>query len=596
MSIDVRRARTFTNVPNPENDQDAATKSYYDLGGRLPANDLRYALQFPGTSGSYVSLGVKTYLDGKPFTFGVWVDFYNNALSDDGRLWGYGYSSGNNKGYHLRLDAANKKLTFFYGSTQITANNTYCFGQMWLVLTYDGATTVKVYKNNVLTDTLTVAARTADGTIGSYLAARDTTSASLNGAIDHAFLYDRVLDASELKSIFRDMSYPSGALFIYDFNERTGTTATDQGGAGNNGTITGGTYITSPFGNPNRLWAAPTTAQAAASNAQTIKSGWLFIGSSTTAGSGASALEERYTDVLGALLHNEFNAPTVIGGYHVRAGDSGWSTTGTVSHNTDGLGLDSFSLSASATLSQTFTNCTGFDIHYVQGPGQGSFTYTVDGGSPVTITPSTSGSANRHDGTETVSGLAMGSHALAIQATNACIINGVYVHNGDGSTGIRVYNDGKGSTVASDFLATDTHWTRAATLNIHAVVIMLGSNDFSGSVDPSTFKSNVYSLMRKAWVNLSSTKPDIYLVNSYKRSDQVGFGTVYLYPQYATKLKELANENNGVFYVDISGFFPLVNDTTHDPLDLLNSDNIHPNSAGHAFIARLLRRKLLPSV
>jgi lysophospholipase L1-like esterase len=569
----------------------------------LPAQDLKYAIELSGVNGSNVALGVKTYLDGaKPFSFGTWVDFYNNAFTDDGAVWGYGYSNPNDKGYAVRVDGATKRLQFFWGAStnQATAANTYCYGRMWLVLTYDGVSTLKVYKNNVLMDTLTIAARNADATIGSYLGTRDGTARNLSGALDDAFLYNRVLTSAELTGIYRNASFPtSGNLFLYHFDERTGTTAIDSSGSGNNGTINAGTYRVSEFGNPNRSPAVPTTWQASLANADLAKTCVVFVGSSTTQGGDSTTLDNRYTDVLGALLHKQFNSPSVPGGKHIRAADSGWTTTGTASLNSDGLGLNSYSLSAGATLSRTLTSCTGFDLHFVQGPGQGTFTYQVDGGSAVTVTPSTTGTTNRHDGNVTVTGLTLGSHTIQINATNACIINGVYVHNGDATTGVRVYNCGKGGTTTADFVASNasTIWQRAAAIgNMNLVAVMLGSNDFSTSLDPATFKANLLTLIHNVWSNLSTTRPDIVLINSYRRYDQVGFGTTYTYGQYGAKMQELAAELDGVQYVDVSGLFPLMNDAVHDPLDLMNTDNIHMNDAGHRYMARILLRSLAPSM
>lgn len=577
-------------------------QSSYTAPAAPSYQDLKYAIEFSGSNGSNVSLGVKTYLDGaQPFTFGTWVDFYSSALTDDSAVWAYGYSSTNDKGYALRVDGTTKRLSFFWGSAsnQATSLNTFCYGKMWLVVTYDGATTLKVYKNNVLMDTLTVAARTADAAIGSYLGTRDGTARNLNGALDDSFLYNRVLTAGELTAIFRTSSFPSaGNLFLYHFDERTGTTATDSSGSGNNGTINSGTYRVSPFGNTQREPSSPTTWQASLANADLTRTCALFIGSSTTQGSLSSTLDNRYTDVLGQLLHKRFNSSSVTGGKHIRAADSGWSTTGTASLNGDGLGLASYSLSAGATLSRTLTSSTGFDLHFVQGPGQGAFSYQVDGGSAVVVTPSTTGAANRHDGNVTVTGLTLGDHTLQINATNACIINGVYVHSGDSTTGVRVYNSGKGSTASADFITTNasTIWQRAAAIgNINLIAVMLSSNDFSASVNPSTFKANLLTLIHNAWNSLGY-RPDIVLLNSYKRYDQVGYGTTYLHGQYADRMQEIAGELDRVQYVDLSGFFPLMNDAVHDPLDLMNTDNIHMNDAGHRYMARLLAKSLAPSL
>ena len=130
---------------------------------------------------------------------------------------------------------------------------------------------------------------------------------------------------------------------------------------------------------------------------------------------------------------------------------------------------------------------------------------------------------------------------------------------------------------------------------MNLVAVMLGSNDFSGSIDPAVFKANLLTLIHNAWNSLSM-RPDIVLINSYKRYDQVGYGTTYLYGQYGAKMQELAAELDGVQYVDLAGFYPLMNDAAHDPLDLMNTDSIHMNDAGHRYTARLLLRSLVPSI
>lgn len=565
----------------------------------LPIRDLKYAIQLSGSIGSNIDLGNRTYLDGKPFTFGTWVESYNNALTDDGAIWGYGYSSGNNKGYVARVDGVTKKLTFFYGSTQVTANNTYMYGPMWLMLKYDGVTTLQVKINNVLTDTLTIAPQIADATIKNYLGSRDGTARNLNGAIDDSFLYDRVTTTEEDNSIFYDQNFPSGALFIYHFDERTGTTATDSSGSGNTGTINSGTYFVSPFGNPNKNPSIATRWQAALASADSSPTSAIFIGSSTTEGANSSTTDNRYTDVLGRELHTAFNDPSVIGGKHVRAHDSGWTTSGTAALNGDGLGLKSWSLSASATLSITITNSTGFDLHYVQGTGQGSFTVGVDGGGAVTVTPNTAAPANRHDGTYTVTGLTRGSHTVLVTATNACIINGIYVQDGDSSTGVRIYNSGLGGTASADFItsAADTIWTRGAAIgNVSLVAIMLSSNDFTGSIVPATFKANILTLINKIKTALSATSPDIVLINSYRRYDYVTYGVVYTYDQYGAQLSALAASLPNVYYVDTSPLYPLTNDTLHDPTNMMDTDNIHMTDAGHRFTARAIMQKIIPSL
>lgn len=321
----------------------------------------------------------------------------------------------------------------------------------------------------------------------------------------------------------------------------------------------------------------------------------LFIGSSTTKGGNASTLDNRYVDVLGRLLHARFNDVAVVGGKFIRADDTGWTTTGTVSLNGEGFALGSHTMSSGATLSRTESTCTGFELHFVQGPGQGTFTYQIDGGSAVTVTPNTSGAANRHDGILSITGLSVGSHTLKVNATNACIINGIYVYNGDQSSGVRIYNSGKGSTSSTDFAAAaaDTIWTRATAIgSINLVFVMLGSNEYSGNINPVTFKTNLSTIITKARAALKA--PSIVLVNSYRRFDVTS--PTFAYSLYGARMRELADENADVAYIDVAGLFPTANNPTDDQFGFMDSDDIHMTDVGHNYMGQLLATRLTPSL
>ncbi len=318
----------------------------------------------------------------------------------------------------------------------------------------------------------------------------------------------------------------------------------------------------------------------------------VFIGSSTTAGSNATTRTRRYTDRLGAILHACYDGVGIIGGQHVLGVDSGWSFGGSHPNDGYGLGLASVSLATSATMSQTFNPTTGFTLYFVQGPGQGSFTVSIDGGTATTIIPDTSGAANRHDGSWKSAVLTRGSHSILITATNACIISGVYVYDGDETSGVQVFNSGKGGTTAADFAGANasTITTRLGTLSPGLVAIMLGSNDYQTGVVPNTFKTNIQTIISNIKAGVTPA-PSFLLIGTYRRLDVSS--PTYPWSAYLQAMSDIAAADpTNVSFVDISAPYPSANNSTSDPWDVIDTDSIHQTDRGHAMMADLLAQAL----
>jgi lysophospholipase L1-like esterase len=332
--------------------------------------------------------------------------------------------------------------------------------------------------------------------------------------------------------------------------------------------------------------------QAALAQSHTNQISAVIVGSSTTAGSNAQP-GTRYVDQLGHMLHKQFNLGASTGGYHIRTADGSWTTGGTVTTIGEDLSDYARSLAAGASLTRTFTDCTGFDIYFAQGPAQGQFTVTIDGTLVATVTPDTTGSV-RYDGVWTSSLLTRGSHTLVITAVAACIIGSVYVQDSDSATGVRLYNSGLSGATTSTFSTNTTMWQRAAALpNTSLVVIMLNSNDYANSVAPATYKANVLSIINNAKAALTTQRPDFLIVNAFKRLDVT---PTYDFDDYSAAGQELADEEDQVYYVDTAQYFPTVNDATNDPQNLIDTDNIHPTVAGHSYYARLINNAIAPDL
>ena len=342
--------------------------------------------------------------------------------------------------------------------------------------------------------------------------------------------------------------------------------------------------------------------QTALANSDTRKVSMIHIGSSTTAGTGATAFTKRYMNIEADAIQAAFNLPTIPGGIHIFPDDAGWTSGGTGSRVgiSRGLGFRASTLPAGFTFTRTLTNCTGIELHYAEGPGFGTFTVSIDGGSATTITPDTSG-VYRHTGTYTSGVFSRGTHTVLITATNAVEFGGLYAFDGDKDTGFRAYNSGTGNANSGTFIDTTngrdtTLWDRAKTIpDCAGVLIMLGSNDWNINMDPATFKANLLTLINAGKAALTTQVPDFILVNSFKRYDTLS--PTYPYEAYGAAMRQLASEQSRVYYIDISGYFPTTNDATGDPEDIMGVDNTHlGNDAGHAYMGRLIAQKITPDI
>lgn len=317
----------------------------------------------------------------------------------------------------------------------------------------------------------------------------------------------------------------------------------------------------------------------------------VAMGSSSVQGSLAQPFTQKWVDLFGQMLHASYNPTGVPGGRHSLAAENvadnpaNWAFTGTIQTNpVRGFGLLSKRLSAGATMTGSFDLTTGFTVQYATGSGIGAFTVSIDGAAAVTVTPSTSGSANTHDGSWTTPTVyTRGTHTIKITAVGVTEISGVYAHDGDEQFGVRVWNSGRGGSTAADFLGQTSISQRLATLNPALVLLMYGSNDWSVNTTPAQFKTNVQTHIAQITTAVAGPLTFAVIGMAQRLADP---GTVAPWSAYLTALKEIvAADSARCVYVDCASQFPTTNDAANDPLDLIATDNIHPTTRGHAVIA-----------
>lgn len=161
------------------------------------------------------------------------------------------------------------------------------------------------------------------------------------------------------------------------------------------------------------------------------------------------------------------------------------------------------------------------------------------------------------------------------------------------TVGVHGYNAGIGGTGSANYLTDDMVSRATATLGCNIRFHLATTNDYRNGVVPATTKTNLQGWLTKL-KNASATPSIDILLQSYQPWDQAG---AYASTEYARVMREIANDpvNNGtVFFYDLSAaFLPLGVPPTAtygtDILDVVDTDNLHPNKKGHMFLAELLR-------
>lgn len=157
------------------------------------------------------------------------------------------------------------------------------------------------------------------------------------------------------------------------------------------------------------------------------------------------------------------------------------------------------------------------------------------------------------------------------------------------AVGVHGYNAGESGTTASTYL-TEPEITAIGALAPCAVFHMIGSNDYQTGVPVATYRANVAAKI--AALRAATSTPCVHvLVHTYARYDS--FTPVATWAAYGAALAEIAAADpDNVAFVDISAPYAVLGVPGSDPLDLISSDLIHQNDAGHAFMAELICREL----
>jgi hypothetical protein len=229
-----------------------------------------------------------------------------------------------------------------------------------------------------------------------------------------------------------------------------------------------------------------------------------------------------------------------------------------------------------ATATLTFSG-TGIILFYLGTTDHRTFTYSIDGGSAVTV--DTYGAAIDLAKATTITGLTEGNHTIVITKSNDT--KSIYLFGAcptRGSTGVRVnslglYGSTVGASSAANCLKMEIdYWQPKLT------VLSYGANDYSAQTSLSTFQTNLQTLITRA-----KQYGDVLIMANMIQLDNQ---TIKI-QQYVDTMKNLALTNNCAF-IDLYSAMGKSFTYADNVLGLMFGHDKHPNTKGHQFINKFI--------
>ena len=234
------------------------------------------------------------------------------------------------------------------------------------------------------------------------------------------------------------------------------------------------------------------------------------------------------------------------------------------------------------------------DIMWTQVPFGGTFSYQVDGGSTTNV--STNGGAVVDGMLTHISLGSSGAHTLVLAwVSGSSNIDGVVEFNGDYALGLQVHDAAHYGWQTNNWVTVTASGTTGPARAIHqlapsAIVIALGVNDQFNGVAPTTFQSNIATIISQLRAVATAPYPAIVLVMFPPRINQSSYA--YPWAQYVNAAWTVATNDTGG---PTGGSIVSVVDFTLGPTMLgadnntyggwASGDEVHPSDKGHSLIA-----------
>ena len=220
----------------------------YENDGLAPTYPNTYSLQFDGADDIMTASG--TALDLKSnFSVSGWFRAANPS-SVVGFVWYWGESAGGKRRALLNINGQ----WYFSNGTISVLSTTIAQPNVWyhVVATLNSSyTEAKIYINGSLENTQDWSASATSFTYTNTQVGDSSLGSGFPGLIDEFSIFNSVLSASDVTAIYNhgkpyDLSSysPVGWWRMGDNDNGSGTTITDQGSGGNNGTLANGPVFT----------------------------------------------------------------------------------------------------------------------------------------------------------------------------------------------------------------------------------------------------------------------------------------------------------------------------------------------------------------
>jgi lysophospholipase L1-like esterase len=312
----------------------------------------------------------------------------------------------------------------------------------------------------------------------------------------------------------------------------------------------------------------------------------VVIGDSISEGQASSTLSNRWITQFVSNLRKSFQ-PSGVGGslgympsWHALTSPTGTSPTvaGTPTQSSNsGLGRRVLQLNASGDSVTFVVTCTSFDLLYTtQTSTVSTFTVTIDGGAPTTVTPASGGiiSAKWNSGA-----LSAAAHTIVVAwASNTPQIEGLMPYYQDETKGIRLWDAAHYGFTTSSYTSLG-YWATSLSMipNCGIAVIYLGTNDFGTNVASATFQTNLTSIIATVRGKLAATT--ILVVAGYERSGSFAEP----WSNYVAAMYAAAATDSFCAVVDLSK--RMVKCSAETISGVYNADGVHPADKGHLMIA-----------
>lgn len=229
----------------------------------------------------------------------------------------------------------------------------------------------------------------------------------------------------------------------------------------------------------------------------------------------------------------------------------------------------------------TWSNVTATDLSLFYYDGTGSFTITIDGGSPITVVGGGTATAKKYD----ITGLTATSHTILITSSGVGVVSilGMYGKNSAKNSGITVSRMGNGGAMASDYLYWKDWITPIVThLDLDLFFMILGTNDFRKSAGIAEYTNGLQVVIDK----YKAATPGICIcLVSPAQSNATGSPAL---SEYDKAMRELAVKNN-INMISLYQLFP----KTYDNSGGAWVDSLHLSNLGAYVLARKIKDEFM---